>query len=193
MNRFFLSVAVAALGLITLAVSQTQADEHFGRGSSRSHGDEGRYESRREHEFRGDRRFDYGRHGYQSFSWSHRRWSDYYRCYCYYSPSYGWCFYEPTFSYYVPVSHYFEVYPQADRTEPAPVFPPPTAIQQTTVIVGSNTPATVPIVPSAPIPTAVQQTKVIAAGGPSGELIPAPSVVPGPVAAQQTKVGPGAP
>jgi hypothetical protein len=169
MNRFFLSVAVAALGLITFAVSQTQAEGHFGRGSSRSH-DEGRYESRREHEFRADRRFEYSRHGYRSFSWTHRRWSDYYRCYFYWSPSYGWCFYEPSFSYYVPVSHYFEVYPEAVRTEPAPVFPPPTAIQQTTVIVGSGTPATVPVPPR------------------SDELLPPPSVVPSPTAVQQTKV-----
>jgi hypothetical protein len=188
MNRFLLSVAVAALGLTSLAVSQSQAEGHFGRGSSHSSGSDGRYESRREHEFRADRRFEYSRHGFQSFSWTHRRWSDYYRCYCYWSPSYGWCFYEPSFSYYVPVSHYFEVYPEAVRTEPAPVFPPPTAIQQTTVVVGSGTPATVPVPPRPLAPTAVQQTKVVVPNGPSDELLPPPSVAPAPTAVQQTKV-----
>jgi len=193
MKSFLLSVAVAVVGLTGLAVSQAQADGHFGRGSSHSYDNDRHNESRREHEFRADHRFDFSRHGYRSFSWTHRRWSDYYSCYCYFAPSYGWCFYEPSYSYYVPVSRYFEVYPEAHRTEPPPVFSTPTAIQQTTVVAVSGTPTTVPFTPSAPTPTAVQQTKVVVPGGPSGELVPAPSVVPAPTAVQQTKVAAGAP
>jgi hypothetical protein len=190
MNRFLLSAAVAAVGLTTLSVPQTQAAEHFGRGSSHSssrvsHG------SRSEHQFHARRGFDYGRHGYRSFSWTHSYWSSYYGCYCYYAPSYGWCFYEPSYSCYLPVSYYSQVYPEFVPSGPAPVIAPPTVVQQTKVIVGSSSvPAPVPVPPPAPVPTTVQQTKVVVPAVPPTDAPPAP---PGPPPVPQPKVAAGAP
>ncbi len=175
MKRFLMTVAVAAVALATLAVQQTRAQGHSERGPEHFSSGSSHHGSMSDHQFRASRRFDYGRHGYRSLSWTHSYWSNYYRCNCYWAPTYGWCFYEPSYSCYVPVSRYFEVYPEAVSVGSAPVIPPPTAIQQTTVVVGSPTqaavpvvppaPAAVPVVPPAPAPTAVQQTKV-GAGGP---------------------------
>ena len=188
MNRFLMTVAVAVVGLTTLAVAQTRAEGHSGRESGRSYGGESRHESRSGYQYHASRRFDYGRHGYRSFSWTHSYFSSYYGCSCYWAPSYGWCFYEPSYSCYVPVSYYSEVYPEVVPSGPAPVIPAPTTIQQTTVVVAPSAPAIVPDLPPAPAPTAVQQTKVVVASPPT-DLPPAPSVVSGPTAVQKTKVG----
>ena len=135
MNRFLMTVAVAAVGLATLAVAETRAEGRTDRESGHSYRGESRHESRSGHQYHASRRFDYGRHGYRSFSWTHSYFSSYYGCSCYWAPSYGWCFYEPSYSCYVPVSYYFQVYPEFVSAGPAPVIPPPTTIQQTTVVV----------------------------------------------------------
>src|SRR5207253_10927577 len=122
-----------------------------------------------EHSFKVNERVDYRRPGFKSVSWSHRRWSSYYRSYVYWAPSYGWYFYEPTYSCYLPVSRYSEVYPEAVAVAPA-VSPTPTVIQQTTVV-------TVPPGPAAELPTPPL----------------APEVLPAPIAVQKTKVGAGTP
>ena len=160
MNRFLMTVAVAVVGLTTLAVAQTRAEGHSGRGSGRSSSGESRHESMSGRQFHASRRFDYGKYGYRSLSWTHSYFSGYYGCSCYWAPSYGWCFYEPSCSCYLPVSYYFQVYPEVVPPGPAPVIPPPTTIQQTTVVVGPSAPADVPVLPPAPAPTAVQQTNV---------------------------------
>ncbi len=190
MNRFLMTVAVAAVGLITLGAAETRAEGRSGRGSGHPYSGESRHESMSGRQFHASRRFDYDKHGYRSFSWTHSYWSSYYGCYCYWAPSYGWCFYESSNSCYVPVSCYFEVYPEFVSAGPAPVIPPPTVIQQTTVVVArvsDRRPS-----PPAPAPTAVQQTKVVVASPPT-DLPPAPPVVPVPTAVQQTKVGAGGP
>jgi hypothetical protein len=179
MFRLFCTAAVAALGLATF-VASAAAGEH-GRSESQHYGF-GRYRSYGGHEFRPSNRFDYGRYGYRSFSWTHSRWSDYYHCYCYWAPGYGWCFYEPHYSYYLPVSSYFDVYPEVTRTGPAPVLAPPTAIQQTSVVVGAPTLPSVPVPPVAPVPTTVQQTKVLVAPSPGAELPSGPGGPVGPTA-----------
>jgi hypothetical protein len=159
MNRFFAKAALATVALTLLGVAQTWAAGPRGQSSSHhgsisgSHGDR--------HSFRASTRFDYRSHGFRSLSWSHYRWSNYYHCYCYYTPKFGWCFYEPTYSYYVPISYFSEVYPQS-----APVVSPtPSVIQQTTVVTVPPTaapelptPPSTPVVPTAP--TAVQKTQV---------------------------------
>jgi hypothetical protein len=162
MNRFIITAVVAAFGLTTFGVTQTFATDRDGGHMHRGMSERG---SREGHSFHASDRFDYGRHGFRSFSYSHYRWSSYYHCYCYYAPSYGWCFYEPCYSCYVSVSRYFEVYPEATHEGPPPVFTAPTIQQQqTTVVVGSpTTPGPVPVAPVAPVapaPTALQQTKV---------------------------------
>lgn len=154
MKRFF--VAAALVAGLTLFVGQTWA------GGSSSH-----HES--EHSFRANERFDYHRHGFKSFSYSHYRWSNDYHRYIYWAPSYGWCFYEPTYSYYVPVSYYHEVYSSAPTVAPT-VIPTPPVVQQTTVV-------TAPPSASVPVPPPP----------------PPPPVVPGPTAVQKTNVGVGMP
>ena len=98
------------------------------RNGSSQHGSMSGRRGESEHSFKANERFDYRKHGYQSLSWSRSRWSSSYHCYCYYAPSYGWCFYEPTYSCYLPVSYYPEVYPQAAPT----VSTTPSVIQQQT-------------------------------------------------------------
>ncbi len=105
-------------------------------------------------------------------------WSSRYNSYCYWAPNYGWCFYEPSYSCYLPVSYYPEVYPQASLAA-APVSP------------------SIPLV--SPSPSVVQQTSVVVAGSalPAADLpappLVAPPIAPAPTAVQQTKVGPGLP
>ena len=194
MNRFLMTVAVAAVGLTTLAAAQTRAEGRSGRGSDHSFGGESRHESMGGRQFRASRRFDYGRHGYRSLSWTHSYWSSYYGCYCYWAPSYGWCFYEPSYSCYLPVSYYFEVYPEVVSAGPAPVIPAPTTIQQTTVVVappasgGRARPAAGVSRPDGG--PADQRGDGV---GPPADLPPAPPVVSAPTAVQKTKVGAGGP
>lgn len=181
MKRFLMTVASAVVGLATLAVAQTRAEGHHGRGSEHSGYGASDSGSRSAHSYRPSQRFDYGRYGYRSVSWTHSTWSSYYGCSCYWVPSYGWCFYEPSYTYFMPVSRYFEVYPEAVRVGAVPVIPAPTTIQQTSVIVGSGAPV--------PVPTAVQQTRVVVQGNPGSDFAPAPPMVPVPPALQQTRVG----
>lgn len=192
MNRFLMTVAVAVVGLTTLAVAQTRAEGRTGRGSGHSSIGASHHESMSGRHYRASRRFDYGKYGHRSFSWSHSYFSSYYGCYCYWAPSYGWCFYEPSYSCYLPVSCYYDVYPEAVSAGPAPVIPAPTTIQQTTVVVAPSTPVDAPLPPPVPVPTTVQQTKVVVAS-PPGDLPPGPPVVPAPIAVQKTKVGAGGP
>jgi hypothetical protein len=161
MKRFFLTATLAALGLTVLGVNQTQAGDKGGHGHRSEMS--GRHDG---HHYRASSRFGYDRFGYKSFRWTRSYWSSYYRCYCYWAPSYGWCFYEPTYSYYVPVSRFSEVYPEATRTST------PSVVQQTTVVT----------VPSAVTP--------VPAPGPAVTPPPVPEVgPPAPTAVQQTKVG----
>jgi hypothetical protein len=164
MKRFFLTAAVVALGFATLSVTQAQAG-----GSQRSSGGNGHSGSMSSghREFKPSERFGYGKYGMKSFSWSHYRWNDYYRRYCYWAPGYGWYFYEPVHSCYLPVSYFSEVYPESVPSVSAPVLSTPTVTQQTTVVALSGTPTVgVPEVPPLPVPpvappaAAVQQTKV---------------------------------
>lgn len=190
MMRFILSVSVAAMGLVLLAVPQTRAAGRAGGGSGPvSNGHMGpssgehlhgpghfdyRFPNRPSHGLKASSRFGYDRYGFRSLYWSNYRWSSDYRCYLYWAPSYRcWFFYEPTFSHYVPVSYYRQVYPEFASAGATAVTPPPSVVQQTTVVVAPPTPAApvADVVPAAPIPPA----------------IPAPKVV------QNTKVGPGAP
>jgi hypothetical protein len=179
MIRFVMSASVAAVGLALFAVGTTQADSRSGGHSHMTRGHErpNHFDYRRGHDRRGSDRFGYDRHGYRSLSWSHYRWSNDYRCYTYWSPSYrSWFFYEPTYAYYVPVTRYREVYPEATPTVVAPIVRTPSVVQQTTVVVGS--PA--PVAPLAPL----------AEVGPPAPIAP---IAPAPVAVQNTKVGPGVP
>jgi hypothetical protein len=119
----------------------------------------------RHRDYKPSEKFGYGKHGHKTYSWSHSHWSEYYHRYCYYAPSYGWCFYEPTYSCYVPVSHFFEVYPEAAPSYGTPVSPAPTVTQQTTVVTAPAATAAAPVepppaIPLVPAPAAVQNTKV---------------------------------
>jgi hypothetical protein len=172
MKRFFVTPTLAAVALSLFVVAQTWAGGPSGNGSSRQGGEpshhgsmSGRSESG--HSFRASERFDYHSYGYRSYSWTHSRWSNDYRCYIYWAPRYGWCFYEPTYTCYVPVTYYGQVYPQS-----APIVAPsaPVIQQQTTVVTAPSAPTT-----SLPVPP------------------PGPSVQPPPVAVQKTKVETGAP
>ncbi len=171
MKRFITNVTVATVGLALFAIPAF-AGRPSGHDSGRSSGhDSGRSGSSNSmhrdfnHSFRANEHFDYRKHGFKSIDWTHYRWSDFYRCYCYYCPRFGWCFYEPTYSCYLPVTYYSQVYPQS-----APVAPSsPSVIQQTTVV--NVQPSGVPDLPTPPLsapvpaPTAVQKTNV-AAGAP---------------------------
>lgn len=176
MNRLLFTTTFAALGLTLIAAAQTQAagpgSGHPSAGPSRHSTMNGRH-GEFNHSFRANGRFDYGRHGFRSLSWSKYGWSSRYHTYCYWAPSYGWCFYEPTYSCYLPVSYYPEVYPQASfATAPGPVLTTaPSVVQQTSVVLGG--PAVAPVDVPGPIV--------------------APPVTPAPGVVQQTKVGPGVP
>lgn len=181
MRRSLFATAFAALGLVLVA-TQTQAAVPTGRGPSHrsgsfSHAISGHH-GQFSHSFRANGRFDYGRYGYRSLHWTRYGWSSRYNNYCYWAPNYGWCFYEPTYSCYLPISYYRQVYPEASFSTaavPAPVpvvTPSPSVVQQTSVVVGG------PAIPTADVP--------------APPLLP-PPVTPAPTAVQQTKVGPGLP
>jgi hypothetical protein len=178
MNRTTLAAAIAALGLTMFATAQIQADGHHNNGSGHQQGTGNRqgvasgHRGEVGHSFRANGRFEYGRHGFRSLSWTRYGWSDRYRTYCYWEPRYGWCFYEPTYSYYLPIGRFKEVYPEAVLTA-APELPvrefvreAPAVIQKTSVIVGAPTGPAVglpipPVVPPVgPAPAVLQQTKV---------------------------------
>jgi hypothetical protein len=162
MKRFFITATLVAVGL-TLLANQTWAGGNSGNGSGRPSNGSNHRES--EHSFRTNERFDFNRHGFKSFSWSHYRWSNDYHRYIYWGSSYGWCFYEPSYGYYVPVSHYSEVYPTAPTVAPTSI-PAPPVVQQTTVVTaptgssGVLPPPPPPAEVGPPAPTAVQKTNV---------------------------------
>jgi hypothetical protein len=178
MNRSTLATTIAAFGLTMFATAQIQADGHNNNGAAHRTGSGARlgvtsgHRGEVGHSFRANGRFEYGRHGFKSLSWTRYGWSDRYRTYCYWEPRYGWCFYEPTYSCYLPIGYYREVYPQAVLTA-APEVPvreivrqSPAVVQQTSVIVGAPAgPAVdlpIPPVgpPVGPNPGALQQTRV---------------------------------
>jgi hypothetical protein len=165
-KRFLLTVTVATVGLTILAASQTQAAGPSGSAF-------GHMRSMSGHSFKPNHRFDYRRYGYRHFSWSRYHWSNYYRRYCYWAPSYGWCFYEPSYSCYLPLSCFSQVYPEAATAVAPAISTSPSVVQQTTVV-------TVPPVPAAP---AVSEPPPP----------PVPPMAPAPAAVQQTKVGSGLP
>jgi hypothetical protein len=181
MKRLLFTTTFAALGLALIA-NQSQAASPMGHGSGHStgslnHGMNGRHDTFR-HSFKANSRFDYGRFGYKSLHWTRYGWSSRYNNYCYWAPNFGWCFYEPTYSCYLPISYYRDVYPEASfSTAPvAPVAPAvvastPSVVQQTSVVVGG------PAIPTADVPP----------------LPLAPPIAPAPTAVQQTKVGAGLP
>ena len=150
MNRLLMTT-FAALGLAFFAANQTRAGGPSGNGSGHQSGGSNHQgamsgrQGERGHSFRANERFDFGRHGFRSLSWSRYGWSDRYHSYLYWAPNYGWCFYEPTYSYYLPVAYYPEVYPQASLTAAPEVIPSPVlttaspVIQRTTVVVGAAT------------------------------------------------------
>jgi hypothetical protein len=155
-----LAVAVAVAGLVFLSVPGARAEppSHSGSGHHVPTAD-------RHRDYKPSDKFGYDKHGYKSYSWTHSHWSDYYHRYCYYAPTYGWCFYEPTYSCYVPVSKYYDVYPDAARAYSAPVASSPNVTQQTTVVTAPAAPAVRPTEPPpipviAPRPAAVQNTNV---------------------------------
>jgi hypothetical protein len=174
MMRFILSASIAAMGLAFLATSEAEAwaegrsgggsgySGHMGsRGGDYRHGSS-HFDYR--FPYRPSHGFGYERYGYRSLYYSHYHWSSDYRCYVYWAPYYRcWCFYEPTYSYYVPVSYYRQVYPEASV-----VTAPPSVVQQTTVVAGTTPPLApvadagpaAPIPPVAAAPVAVQKTKV---------------------------------
>jgi hypothetical protein len=161
-KRFFLAASAAALGFAMLSFSQAQADGPS-RGSHRQSGGSSQAGPMGGHrEFKPSERFGYDRHGFKSYSWTHKRWSDYYYRYCYYAPSYGWCFYEPIHSCYLPISYYGEVYPESVPTLNS-YSSAPTIQQQTTVVnVPSGPGVSLPEPPPIPrvAPAAVQKTNV---------------------------------
>ncbi len=176
MMRFILSVSVAAMGLALLAPEMRAESRSGGSGPRYSgHMGGGDYRHGSGHfdyrfPYRPYHGFGYERYGYRSLSYSHYRWNNDYRCYVYWAPFYRcWFFYEPTYSYYVPVSYYRQVYPESGPV----VTPPPSVIQQTTVVAA-------PIPPLAPVADA-------------GPTAPIPPVAAAPTAVQNTKVGPRTP
>jgi hypothetical protein len=176
MLRFLMSASVAVVGLALLTVSPAPAASsggHSHKGVARSQQRHGHGSG---HHFKANRRFAYGKYGFRSLSWSRYRWSKDYGCYVYWAPRLrSWCFYEPTFRYYVPVSNYREVYPEAPAVEAAPVIKTPSVVQQTTVVV-TLPPAVAPVAPPAPV----------LEGPPEAPIAPA---APAPKVIQNTKVG----
>jgi hypothetical protein len=162
MNRFFLFAGVLTASLALTSFAAAKGGPPSG---GHSHGPSGMKSSSgmRHHDFRASKGFDFRKHGYSSYRWTHKRWSDYYRSYFYWSPYYStWCFYEPSYARYVPVSYFREVYPTA--TFPTTVSP---VMQQTTVTVngGGSGPEAVeppPIPTPAPAPAQINQTSQVA-------------------------------
>jgi hypothetical protein len=157
MKRFFLTTTVATVGLALCLVAQTRAGSHPGNGSGHPSGSANHTSSMSDrhgehgHTFRANERFDYRRHGFKSLSWTRYGWSNFYRCYCYWAPRYGWCFYEPSYASYLPVSFYHDVYPEAAPIVSPVVSSTPAVIQQTTVVTAPPVPAAdVPPPPPAP-------------------------------------------
>jgi hypothetical protein len=111
--------------------------------------------------FKYNKGFNYGKYGYGKQNWTHCRWSNYYRCYCYWAPGCGWCFYEPSYCCYLSISYYCQVYPQFAPVT-TPVTTSPSVVQQTTVVAAAPAPdlPTPAGLPTAAAPAAVQQTKV---------------------------------
>jgi hypothetical protein len=146
MKRCFSTTVVATLGAVLVLAAQGWAD---GRGSHPS-GNSGHQASMRRgepgHFYKANERFDYRKHGFGAQSWTHYRWSNYYRCFCFWAPKYGWCFYEPSYSRYLPISYYPEVYPQFAPPVTPPLSPSPSVVQQTTVVAA-------PAAPVADLPT----------------------------------------
>ncbi|HEV8060345.1 MAG TPA: hypothetical protein VGP68_10755 [Gemmataceae bacterium] len=183
MNRVLLATTIAALGLTLLATAQIQANGPQGNGSGHptvGSNHQGAMSGRRGEagrSFKANERFDYRRHGFRSLSWTRYGWSDRYHHYLYWEPRYGWCFYEPTYTSYLPIAYYPEVYPQSTLTAAPEVIPGPvvstvpSVIQQTTVALAA------PVAPAVDLPTPPL----------------APRVPPAPGAVQQTKVGAGVP
>jgi hypothetical protein len=168
MKRFLMIATLAAVGLTQFAATQASAGGGFSHGRS-YYGSHNEY---RGHHFRASERFGYSRYGFRSFSYTHYRWSDTYRCYFYYAPSYGWCFYEPSYNFYVPITYFNQVYPESVSVITPTVIPTPTVVQQqqTTVVnVQNERGPSVPVAVPAPVPTPV----------------PGPSAVPPPPVAQQ--------
>ena len=180
MNRSTCATTIAALGLTMFAAShESRPTDTPGMARATSKGpaiDKARVTSGHRgevgHSFRANGRFEYGRHGFRSLSWTRYGWSDRYHTYCYWEPRFGWCFYEPTYASYVPISYFQEVYPEAVLTT-APAVPvrefvreAPAVVQQTSVIVGPPAGPAVglpipPLAPPvAPAPAVLQQTKV---------------------------------
>ncbi len=183
MNRLLLSTTIAALGLTLFVTTQIQANGPQGNGSGHptaGSNHQGTMSGRRGefgHSFKANERFDYRRHGFRSLSWTRYGWSDRYHNYLYWAPGYGWCFYEPTYTSYLPITYYPEVYPEARFTAapeaiPGPVVSAaPSVIQQTTVALAA------PVAPAVDLPTPPL----------------APQVASAPIAVQKTKVGAGVP
>jgi hypothetical protein len=189
MKRFFMTAIVAAVGLSMLSATSTWAAGTRHSGSMSGHrGEFG-------HHFRANGQFNYGRYGFRSLAWTRYGWSNYYHCNCYWAPSYGWCFYEPSYACYLPISYYRQVYPQTFATAAPVVTTTPSVIQQTTVVTVPPAPVGgLPSLPTAPgvvpAPAAVQNTNVGAgpvAGLPS--LPTAPVVAAAPTAVQKTNAG----
>jgi hypothetical protein len=194
MNRF-LFIKTFAMVAVMVAAAQSQADGHGGRGvGGPGHGSMHSWHDSFSHSFKPSGHFNYGKYGYRSFPWTKYGWSSRFNSYCYWAPNYGWCFYEPTYSCYLPISYYQEVYPQAVLTAAPTVGP--AVIQQTDVVLaGPPAPVNVPV-PVAPAPAVVQQTKVLAGAAPIGDVVPGPvgpGIVPTPGIVQQNKIGPKLP
>jgi hypothetical protein len=181
MRRLLFATTFAALG-VALVATQTQAAVPISHRSGHPSGGSGHvmngHHDTFRHSFRANSRFDYGRFGYRSLHWTRYGWSHRYNNYCYWAPNFGWCFYEPTYACYLPISYYPQVYPEASfstAAAPAPVpvvTSSPAVVQQTSVVVGG------PAIPTADVPA---------------PPLVAPPVAPPATAVQQTKVGPGLP
>jgi len=167
MKRSFSATVLATLGAVLILGGQSWANGPKSNHSGGGHHSSMNRRGEPGHSFKASERFDYGKHGFGHQSWTHYRWSNYYRCFCFWAPRYGWCFYEPTYCCYLPISYYCEVYPQFAPVT-TPVSTSPSVIQQTTVV--APTAAPVPDLPTPP---------------------PGPPALPAPMAVQKTKVGPG--
>lgn len=189
MNRFIFTKAFAILTVAMLGV-QAQADGHGNKGMGPGRGSMNSQHGNFTHSFKANGRFDYGRHGFRSLSWTKYGWSNRFNSYCYWAPNYGWCFYEPTYSCYLPISYYPEVYPQAVLTTA------PAVVQQTEVVLSTPPVPVTTAAPIAPAPAIVQQTKVLAGTSPIVDVPPgpgAPGFIPKPGVVQQNKIGPNLP
>jgi hypothetical protein len=163
MTRSFTATVLTTLGAVLILGGQSWANGRGSHHSASGHQSSMKSYSKPGHSFKASKGFDYGKYGFRQQSWTHYRWSNYYRCFCYWAPRYGWCFYEPTYCCYLPISYYCEVYPQCAPVTTAVSTAPP-VIQQTTVV--ATTAAPVPDLPTPQgqptlaAPTAVQKTQV---------------------------------